>query len=127
MTQWFCPNCNHELSAGKLKIVTPRDLMDAVVNEVALAHGIEPKQLRGHERTRALATARHEAIRAIHSRYPNLSSVHIGTFFGLDHSSILYAFGNASPAKLRAKAEKRAVREKLARLQQPRSVPTLDI
>jgi chromosomal replication initiation ATPase DnaA len=93
-SHWFCPHCNEEIKAGELKVVTPRTHMLDIVRVVSFIHGIEVRDILGKRRIRTIVDARHEAIQTIHARFPKISSVQIGKFFDMDHSSILFALGH---------------------------------
>lgn len=62
-----------------------------VIRRVARKHGLEPSDIKGPDRTRAVVAARHEAIGIIYE-HTNLSTPVIGRIFGgRDHTVILNA------------------------------------
>jgi chromosomal replication initiation ATPase DnaA len=92
-TQWFCPHCDGEIAAKDLRIVTPQMTMRQVVIEIAALHEVKPSDITGKVRTRKFVDARHHAIKEINRRHSNYSSIQLGKFFNMDHSSILSALG----------------------------------
>lgn len=73
-------------------LTTPKDYTRAIIREVAERHGVKPADILYGPRTAKLVDARHEAIVAVHHARPHWSYPDLARVFGLDHSSVIYAF-----------------------------------
>jgi len=60
----------------------------AIVREVAAQHGLPSHHLVSPRRTRAIQAARHEAVRAIVSRRPDLPLHAVGEVFGMQSHTV---------------------------------------
>lgn len=82
---------------------TPRQKALDLVESVAIAHKVRAQDIMGRCKTRDVAWARFEAMREIHEHL-GWSSVHIGRFFGRDHTTALHALGKLrrAPGDVRA-------------------------
>lgn len=63
--------------------------MHDIAIEVAASHGLTLQQLRTRRRTKLLAHARQQAMWAMRQE-KRWSSIRIGDFFGVKHSTVLY-------------------------------------
>jgi chromosomal replication initiation ATPase DnaA len=74
--------------------LTPRQITILGIGAIAKKHGMNIELLMSKSRRRVVVTARNEAIRYVWGRhYPTWSYPVIGRFFGMDHTSIMYALG----------------------------------
>jgi chromosomal replication initiation ATPase DnaA len=72
-------------------IATPRDFIDALIEDGARKHGVSVAQVLGRSRCRRCVAARYAAIRRIHETFPAKSYAEIGRIFGRHHATIIHA------------------------------------
>lgn len=63
----------------------------AILQSVAASHGINQFHIVSRNFNRATVAARHDAIYRIKAARPTLSTPRIGSWFCIDHTSVLYA------------------------------------
>lgn len=73
------------------KIQTPRDILMAEVQQVAIRHRVTILEIMSHAKASRVVAARFEAYHVIFKRLKSLSAT--ARFFGRDHSSIAYGVG----------------------------------
>jgi chromosomal replication initiation ATPase DnaA len=69
-------------------MITPRDRMLDIVDQVAFWHGVTSADIFGKSKMRGFVIPRRDAICAIVRNWPHRSYPEVGRFFGLDHSTI---------------------------------------
>ncbi len=62
-----------------------------IIATVATFHGVEPQDITGASRNRAITRARFDAVRAVAEARPDMSLPMIGRVFNRDHTTILHA------------------------------------
>ena len=72
-----------------MKPLPPR--IAEIVREAAARHRVRPEEVLSADRTRAVAYARFEAIKACRALTPQPSMPQIGRWFGRDHTTVLHA------------------------------------
>jgi chromosomal replication initiation ATPase DnaA len=74
-------------------LVTPREVIRAMIAAEAEAVGLTLADVLGPCRQRPIVRARHRAIRKVRAAYPAKSFPEIGRIFHRDHSTVIYALG----------------------------------
>ena len=70
---------------------SPRDSLLAVIDAIAVKHGMTAADIRGPDRRHKFVIARHEAMAAVKQAKPDMSYPQMGRLFNRDHSTVLYA------------------------------------
>lgn len=68
-----------------------------LIGEIARRHGISPAAIVGRSRHVEVRAARLDAMRAVASTLPHLSSTQLGGLFCRDHTTILHALKHGNP------------------------------
>ena len=74
-------------------IQTPHEKMKQIVLAICREHGVKLNIILSAERSARVVAARKTAIRKINAEFPNLTTVQIGRFFDINHSSVLHHLG----------------------------------
>jgi chromosomal replication initiation ATPase DnaA len=75
---------------------TPRGAVRAIVGAEAAKAGIAVADVFGRSRVRKAVAVRHVSIRRVRAAFPLTTSRQLARFFGLHHTSVLYALGALS-------------------------------
>jgi hypothetical protein len=70
---------------------SPRDEIQALIENIARAHDCTAADVFGRSRLRGIVRARHEAMYEVARRYPWLSYPQLGRLFRRDHTSVMHA------------------------------------
>lgn len=63
---------------------------EEVITAIAVQHDVPVSQICSPRRTKKVVAARHAAIQAVHDACPKLSTPDIASFFGIDHTTVIY-------------------------------------
>lgn len=72
-------------------MTAPKDQYHEAIEEVAARHNVTTEEILGDCRLAHICAARWEAVRAVQTKNPGLSTVALGKIFNRDHTTIMYA------------------------------------
>ena len=82
--------------------LTRRAEIRRIIAEVAERHGLGPRDIIEPGRFGHIAIARHEAVRAVHDRFPVMTCTRLAAIFRRDHTTILFSLGRLRSKKPRS-------------------------